>query len=497
MFTTHVQPVLWHDHGRPRPAKQPPTSENREQPALATPCRSALTSLPLAMGDVLAVAMATSLSAYGVCFLASGYTVDVPVVVGLLSLAVFLGDLLFGLYPGVGLYLVVELRQVSTASTLLFTVFGVASFGRPADAFFVGAAWVLTLVLSPIVRSMVRSLVAHSRWWGQPAIIFGTGDAAMQIYKSLESNPGLGLRPVGMVDDSYTYGAHADRSVERLSPEDASSEVRNRCVFWGIVAMPDQPGKAVSEVIERVFRERYPQLLIVPAAGSLPSLWNHAHDCGGMPAVRVVERLLLPGPQAAKRGMDLAITILGGLFVLPLVGFICLLVKLASPGPIFYSQKRIGLGGRHFQAWKFRTMVVDADKVLQAYLDTDPALQAEWDRDHKLKNDPRVTWIGHWLRKTSLDELPQLWNVMVGQMSLVGPRPIVDAEIEKYGETYRQYTKVVPGVTGLWQISGRNNTTYQKRVELDSFYVRNWSPWFDSYILVRTIKTVMFREGAY
>ena len=153
--------------------------------------------------------------------------------------------------------------------------------------------------------------------------------------------------------------------------------------------------------------------------------------------------------------------------------------------------------GRRFRAWKFRTMHMNADALLQEHLERDPALRAEWEKDHKLKNDPRVTWIGKILRKTSLDELPQLWNVFCGEMSLVGPRPIVDAEIPKYGDHYDQYEKVPPGITGLWQISGRNNTSYEERVAFDAFYVRNWSPWFDLYILACTVKVVLRGEGAY
>jgi lipopolysaccharide/colanic/teichoic acid biosynthesis glycosyltransferase len=142
-------------------------------------------------------------------------------------------------------------------------------------------------------------------------------------------------------------------------------------------------------------------------------------------------------------------------------------------------------------------MVVDADKALEAYFDSDPALRDEWERDHKLKRDPRVTSVGRWLRKTSLDELPQVWNVLRGEMSLVGPRPIVTEEIPKYGDWFELYEKVTPGITGLWQISGRNDTTYEQRVAFDSYYVLNWSPWLDLYILARTINVVFRHAGAY
>jgi lipopolysaccharide/colanic/teichoic acid biosynthesis glycosyltransferase len=142
-------------------------------------------------------------------------------------------------------------------------------------------------------------------------------------------------------------------------------------------------------------------------------------------------------------------------------------------------------------------MVANADEVLAKYLAKDPVLADEWRRDHKLRHDPRITRVGRFLRKTSLDELPQLWNILCGDMSLVGPRPIVEGEIGKYGEAFDLYTRVRPGVTGLWQVSGRNNTTYQERIEFDEFYVKNWSVWLDFYILGQTVKAVLLAEGAY
>jgi Undecaprenyl-phosphate galactose phosphotransferase WbaP len=198
-----------------------------------------------------------------------------------------------------------------------------------------------------------------------------------------------------------------------------------------------------------------------------------------------------------KRALDLSVAITLGLAVLPLVGVIVALIRLTSTGPIFYGQERVGRFGRRFKAWKFRTMLPNADAVLARYLDEHPELAAEWKANHKLRSDPRVTWVGRWLRSTSLDELPQVWNVLVGDMSLVGPRPIVAAEIEKYAESYEQYVQVLPGITGLWQVSGRNNTTYEERVALDVYYVQNWSVWLDIYILACTAKVVVLCEGAY
>jgi lipopolysaccharide/colanic/teichoic acid biosynthesis glycosyltransferase len=172
------------------------------------------------------------------------------------------------------------------------------------------------------------------------------------------------------------------------------------------------------------------------------------------------------------------------------------LIKLTSPGAAFFGQRRYGRKGQPFIAWKFRSMAADASRVLEQCLASDPTLREEWRRSHKLRNDPRMTRIGRFLRRTSLDELPQFWNILLGQMSFVGPRPIVGEEISRYGESYSLYTKVTPGLTGLWQISGRNNTTYERRVSLDLYYVRNWSPWLDLYILARTAAAVLLARGA-
>ena len=170
---------------------------------------------------------------------------------------------------------------------------------------------------------------------------------------------------------------------------------------------------------------------------------------------------------------------------------------MTSTGPAFFGHKRIGQHGKQFKAWKFRSMYTNSDELLAEHLAKNPDARDEWERDHKLKNDPRVTRIGNYLRKLSLDELPQVWNVLLGEMSLVGPRPIVEKEVKKYGQVFKQYISVKPGITGLWQVSGRNDIGYDQRVQLDLFYVRHWSPWMDLYILGRTVITLICGKGAY
>lgn len=198
-----------------------------------------------------------------------------------------------------------------------------------------------------------------------------------------------------------------------------------------------------------------------------------------------------------KRGLDLALVFLCLPVLLVVIGVIALAIRMTSPGPIFFSHRRIRGHGRFFSMWKFRTMCVNSAEVLEDYLAANPEARAEWRKDHKLKYDPRVTRVGEFLRRTSLDELPQIWNVITGTMSLVGPRPIVAAEVEKYGPFFADYCLVKPGVTGLWQVSGRSRISYPERVQLDRHYAHHWTLMSDLRILFRTLSSVVNQDGAY
>jgi Undecaprenyl-phosphate galactose phosphotransferase WbaP len=207
--------------------------------------------------------------------------------------------------------------------------------------------------------------------------------------------------------------------------------------------------------------------------------------------------LLGSGSRLFKRVFDvLLVAVLGTLAFVPGV-LIALAIVLDSRGPVFFAHRRVGEGRRTFRIWKFRSMVRDADALLDRYLRQHPERASEWERTHKLKGDPRVTRVGRFLRKTSLDELPQLWNVLRGDMSMVGPRPIVAAEIAKYGPAFGLYSQVLPGLTGLWQVSGRNDMQYSRRVELDCHYIRNWSAARDLEILLKTVGVILRGHGAY
>lgn len=198
-----------------------------------------------------------------------------------------------------------------------------------------------------------------------------------------------------------------------------------------------------------------------------------------------------------KRIFDLLIAATTLFVLFPLFVFVALLVKLTDHGPVIFRHARVGQGGRKFACLKFRSMVPDSDKVLKALLDSNPAARLEWECTQKLVDDPRITAVGKFLRKSSLDELPQLINVIRGDMSLVGPRPIVPSEVTRYGDKLGLYLQARPGITGIWQVSGRNDCGYDKRIEMDANYVRNWRFSGDFVILLRTLGAVLARKGSY
>ncbi len=404
-----------------------------------------------------------------------------------------------GLYPGVGLNPAEELRRTSAGTTLVYLLLGSTTFlVKEAETYSRAvflAGWMLTLPTVPLSRAAVRQLFSQRPWWGYSLLILGAGQAGEAIAQALMRNTGLGLRPLAFLDDSLEGQVVAGLPVIG-GLEAAPLVARQYKIHHALVAMPSAPREELLRVIER-YGSAFSHLTLIPDLFGMASLWVTPIDIGGVLGLEVRNNLLRPWPRRLKRALDLTGVLIGGSVLLPFLAIIALLVRLDSPGPAFFGHDRLGQHGRRFRAWKFRTMVSNADRLLNQTLQASAETKAEWERDQKLKDDPRVTRLGRWLRRTSLDELPQLWNVLKGEMSLVGPRPIVESEVGRYSDRFDLYTQVLPGITGLWQVSGRNETSYQERVSLDAYYVRNWSLWLDLYLLARTVWAVMWGKGAY
>ena len=406
-----------------------------------------------------------------------------------------------GLYPGYGLDQVEELRRQTyalLATLTIITVFAFASqLGDSISRVFL-LGWALGLLLvAPVARHFVKAMLMRSGWWGKPVVVLGDHNAGTQIMRVLGKEWRLGFMPVGFFEnrigraDGAPEGGHYQGTLA-----DAAAMAREYGVDTALFTTQDtKPEQLVKLVDQASTTFRY--VMVMPNLGGITNSAVIARDFAGNFAVEIKQTLLFPWARRAKHAMDLLLTVVGGLLISPLLIAIVILIRLDSPGPAFYGHRRLGAGGKHFRCWKFRTMYTNAEQLLDEFLQGNPHLRAEWEQTFKLRDDPRVTRIGRFLRKTSLDELPQLWNVLVGEMSLVGPRPIVDAEIPKYGAVYELYLRIKPGITGFWQVSGRSDTSYAERVKLDAYYVHNWSVWLDLVILARTVRSVVLGRGAY
>jgi len=444
-----------------------------------------------------------------------------------------------------------EIRRCTLTISLVYAgswLIAVARQGAfhymPHFAWLVG--WLISVVLVPIGRGVLRTELAKRSWWGQPVVVFGAGKVGRAVVATLQHRPQLGLKPVAILDDDptkhgtvrATWGeedlmvqsvrqgpesSHANPRADEIprgddfeTPSQRSAleqfaEVEGVPIVGGlelapilaqrlgirsaVIAMPKLDSATLLSVIER-YAEGYSSVLVIPDLFNVAHFGTPTHSLGGVLGIEVRRQLLLAGPRLAKRLMDVVLTTIGGLMVLPFVAVVAVLIKLDSSGPIFYRQKRLGQDGVRFLAFKFRTMYGDGEQRLLEVLANNPQMRAEYEEFHKLTVDPRVTRIGRVLRKYSLDELPQIWSVFVGDMSLVGPRPYLEREIPDMNGQEAVILRVKPGITGIWQVTERNASTFEQRVHLDVEYVRSWSPWLDLYVLARTLPVVLGGTGS-
>lgn len=363
-------------------------------------------------------------------------------------------------------------------------------------------AWLLSSALVCSNRWFLRRGAQALRqygWFVTPVLIVGTNAEAISLATQLRHSLNSGLLVLGFIDEMTTDEPELrPRTLVGLpvvGPLDRISElVKQRCAEEVIIATTALSREQLLATTLQVTAMPQVRLSLSSGLYEIFTTGLSVTTRNTVPLMNFHRVRLAPMEVLLKTVLDYTLVLLGAVLVLPLIGLIGLLIKLDSPGPIFYRRRVLGMGGAEFDAFKFRTMVTNGDEILAQY----PALQAELKAKHKLKVDPRITRIGHWLRRTSLDELPQLLNVLLGQMSLVGPRMITPAEGEQYGQMKQNLLTVKPGLTGLWQVSGRSDLAYAERVQLDMHYIRNYSLWIDVQILFfQTLPAVFRGRGAY
>jgi undecaprenyl-phosphate galactose phosphotransferase len=350
--------------------------------------------------------------------------------------------------------------------------------------FAVVLAAAFALLVAPVMRAAARRLLVRLGLGLKPLVILGGGGAAELFGKELSRHRALG----------YTVAGRVERN-----PEESVIELCGR--------LPGRDGALVvvsdsftPEELRAIFRQAeqlFAEVMVVPNEALLETSAADLEQVGNVLVMKYRYNLLKPVNRAVKRVLELSLTVLLLVVLAPCLAVMALLVRLSSPGPVFFRQPRIGRFGRRFRCLKFRTMYTDAEQRLEGILAGDERVRAEYEKYARISRDPRVTPAGRFLRRFSLDELPQLWNALRGEMALVGPRPYLPSEAARVGDALETITRVRPGLTGLWQVSGRADLPFRERNVLDEYYIRNWSLWLDFSILLRTFRAVFSAEGAY
>lgn len=412
-----------------------------------------------------------------------GYPVLRQTVTPMAQLVIVLGIVTFlfqDLYPGYGLTAVKELERMSKSITLVFFLLtGVSYLNKPFQDFsrsIILIAWGLTLGILPVAHFILRNLLSRTRWYGVPVIIFGEGEWPKQIEKSLRRVRRLGWK----VQVIFPI-----KEIERISKRQLPQ-----------IAILAPSTNAPTEDYARILSLHFRKVVLVRQRDNFGSLWIEPRDLDGQLGLEFHYHLLERHSEWLKRLIDFMGSLILVLFCSPLFVLLALIILMDSPGPVFFRQKRLAKNFKQFNVLKFRTMVQNAEQELNNLLQTNQDAKKEYDQYHKLGTDPRITRIGKWLRRFSLDEIPQLWNVLKGEMSLVGPRAYMPSELDAMGVYAQVILRVQPGITGWWQVTGRNQNTFQQRLQMDEHYISNWSLSMDVYILLKTFWVVLSGTGA-
>lgn len=455
------------------------------------------TVLTFVLGDLVGV-----LSVLGSTQLLASWLLETSAYVVYDRLFLVIGGMLL-VYAAAGLYRrrfthpALEMQRIGGVTLFAGAISGGVAYTAtgvllPAVLLLLGG--VLGAIVMPVCRALFRILFARTSWWGFPAVVVTSDEGGSTIRETLRRWPEIGVRPVAVLNESFSVDVLEEgpiRGGHDLVPYLADQFD----IPYVILALPGLTHSRRAKVVSG-YSKFFDHVFVVGDATGSPALWTTGRSGDGLFGYGVQNVAAQPAAWFIKRSVDVIGAALGLVFLAPFLGLIALLVKMDSQGSVFYRQERMGQEGRIVTILKFRTMYEDADQKLEALLDENEALRREYEQYHKLSNDPRVTPIGKFLRRYSLDELPQIINVLWGDMSLVGPRAYMPSELDKMQGLARSVLQSPPGITGLWQVSGRNHLSFAERVNLDVHYIQNWSPWLDLYLLVRTGPVVLSGDGA-
>ena len=428
------------------------------------------------------------------------YTTFIPISLAL-TLLLFIIYKLGGVYDmprGASWFDEVYRIMTGTATGIILIIFVLVLFFQPTlysrlIFFYAGILVTVFLSISRLGKRYLRNRLRKRGLGVDRLMIVGAGEVGRTVMRNVVAQPVLGYHVVGFVDDDPDKGntdigrfkALGNTSnIPRLVKELAIDEV--------IITLPWMYHRKIVSIVAQCEREQV-RVRIVPDIFQMTLSHLDVEDLGGIPMIGVRDISISGSRQFIKRAMDVVISVLALIVLAPLFILLSVIIRLDSPGPAIFRQIRVGKGEQLFSCFKFRSMRVGAEEEKETLLDKNEVTGPVF----KMRDDPRITPVGRFIRRTSLDELPQLFNVLMGHMSMVGPRPAIPSEVQRYQPWHKRRLEVAPGITGLWQVSGRSELTFDEMVLLDLYYIENWSPLHDLQIMLRTVPKVLLGEGAY
>lgn len=390
-------------------------------------------------------------------------------------------------------------KAVSLATVTAMAIVTLGRLGDEVSRIMLLGMWGSSVFLFPLFRLWGKKLLYSIGLWKEMVLILGAGNSGRLAMEGLQREKHMGYYVIGFLDDDEAKKTTVINGKRVFGKIKYFPKYINRLgIKTVLIAMPSLNTEKLSALTSSV-QNYAANTMVIPDLKGIALLNTDLMHLfyEEIFLMRIKNNLKSITNRFVKRFFDITVSLIFLPLLMPLIGIIGILIRLETPGPTIYAHDRLRKNGKTFRCYKFRTMLKDAEDTLKEILGNNEQLRSEWEKNWKIKEDPRVTKVGQFLRKTSLDELPQIFNVLKGEMSLVGPRPYLSREKHDIGKNIQIICSAKPGITGLWQVSGRSNTGYEYRVKLDSWYVMNWSLWFDIAILFKTVRVVIKMEGAY
>lgn len=406
------------------------------------------------------------------------------------------------LYPGIMLSPADEIRRLAIGSSCCFIGIALSIAVETEGKAIISMAMLLAVPISmfalPLGRQISRTIFCKFKFWGVPVVIYIESMDNTLVIDRLIHHPEFGYKPALILCKSCNKNMQEYQNIPVKEPnEEITEQIKQLKIKTAIIIETSSNYTETDENLYAQMMSLYRYTIYIPYNKYISSLSASVRDFNGIIGFSTTHNLTKISEIFAKRFIDFVLLAIAAIPTLLVTLIVSIAIKITSPGPIFYGHKRIGKNGKEIKVWKFRSMVTNSQEILEKILAEDEERRIEWEKDRKFKDDPRITKIGKILRNTSLDELPQLWNILKGDMSFIGPRPVTSDELEKYGKYVDFVLSAKPGLSGMWQISGRSDTGYEERILLDMYYIQNWTIWLDIWIIIKTIWVVIKRKGAY